>query len=187
MAAFRWTSQTTEAAQLVADAELNYPQIAEKVGVARETLYNWRQKPEFLARVREHVEEFREHVRRRGIADRERRVDALHDRWRKLQKIIEARALAYAKDAHGADTGLLCQTIRWEGKGDDARAVIEYELDAALLRELREHEKQAAQELGQWSEKREVSGPDGGPISLTELSTHDLNALGKIARKLDPG
>lgn len=45
--------------------------------------------------------------------------------------------------------------------------VYEYELDTGLLKELREHEKQAAQELGQWTERKELSGPDGGPIPVS--------------------
>lgn len=34
--------------------------------------------------------------------------------------------------------------------------VQEYAVDAPLLRELREHERQAAEELGEWREKGEV-------------------------------
>ena len=36
--------------------------------------------------------------------------------------------------------------------------VAEYAVDVALLREIREHEKQAAIELGQWTEKQEHTG-----------------------------
>jgi hypothetical protein len=41
--------------------------------------------------------------------------------------------------------------------------VEEYQVDTGLLKELREHEKQAAQELGQWSEKARV---EQGPIEV---------------------
>lgn len=196
MAAFRWTPETIEAAQLVADGELAYAEIAEKLGVGRMTVWNWRQNPEFMARVNDHVEEYASVVRRRGIARLERRVAALNDRWRRMQQVIEARAKAYEKDTHGAATGLLVQKIRWEGKGEDATAVIEYELDAALLKELREHEKQAAQELGQWTEKKEVTGPDGGTaktIDLKGLSDDELATLERLSDRItrpvavDPG
>jgi hypothetical protein len=35
-----------------------------------------------------------------------------------------------------------------------------YKVDTRLLAELRNHEKQAAEELGQWSEKRELPGDE---------------------------
>jgi hypothetical protein len=41
--------------------------------------------------------------------------------------------------------------------------VDEYAVDGVLLKELREHEKQAAQELGQWSDKAKV---EQGPIDV---------------------
>ncbi len=43
------------------------------------------------------------------------------------------------------------------------------EFDPTLYRELRELEKQIAQDVGQFAEKREISGPDGGPIPITTL------------------
>jgi hypothetical protein len=36
----------------------------------------------------------------------------------------------------------------------------------ALLGELRAHERQAAEELGQWTEKRELTGKNGGPLEI---------------------
>jgi hypothetical protein len=41
--------------------------------------------------------------------------------------------------------------------------VEEYQVDTRLLKELREHKKQAAQELGQWSEKARV---EQGPMEV---------------------
>jgi hypothetical protein len=186
MAAFRWTPQATEAAQLVADAELNYPQIAEKVGVTRQTLYNWRTHADFRARVEERIEEYREHVRRRGIAQLERRVDSLNDRWRRMLRVIEDRGQSPdMQEVAGGTTGLLVRTIKGVGSGDDFTLVNQYEVDTGLLRELREHEKQAAQELGQWTEKKELTGQNGGPIdfnlnmgNLTDDELRHLIALG---------
>jgi transposase-like protein len=177
MAVFRWSRPATLAAQLLAESELTYPEIAEKCGVVRQTLYNWRQQPEFKARVQEEIEEYVAVVRRRGIARLEKRVDALNDRWRRMQRVIEARAQTYADDAHGAETGLLCRTVRWEGTGDDRRAINEYEFDAALAREMREHEKQAAQELGQWTEKRELSGDPDHPVVVKVVKVATIEEL----------
>lgn len=121
MDASNWTAQTERAAQLIADAELTFGEIAEELDISPRTLWNWRQQPEFVARIEEHLEAFRVEVRRLGLAVRERRIKALNTRWRKLQ-----------------------------GAADKAPD------DLGILKELREIEKQAAQELGQWTEKHEV-------------------------------
>jgi hypothetical protein len=42
--------------------------------------------------------------------------------------------------------------------------VHEYEFDAALAKEMREHAKQAAQELGQLTDRHEHTGKDGSPL-----------------------
>ena len=70
------------------------------------------------------------------------------------------------QNAPGGKTGLM--SLDYKGKDAD-RAV--YKLDAALLKELRDLEREIAIELGQWAERREVSGPDGGaiPVSITDL------------------
>jgi hypothetical protein len=41
-----------------------------------------------------------------------------------------------------------------------------YAFDAALMKERRELRKQIAQELGEWTEKHELAGRDGGPIAI---------------------
>ena len=53
----------------------------------------------------------------------------------------------------GGTTGLLVKDY----KGKDADTLV-YKVDTGLLAELRNHEKQAAEELRQWSEKRELPG-----------------------------
>jgi hypothetical protein len=123
MSEFEWDNTKEQAAQLFADGELTDCEIAEKLSISRMTLYRWRQVKEFADRVEEHLETFRQEVRRLGLASRERRVRAVNTRWNKVSKIVEA-----------------------QGDGPDP----------ALLKELRELEKQAAQELGQWSEKHEI-------------------------------
>jgi hypothetical protein len=59
--------------------------------------------------------------------------------------------------------GLLVRTHKQLGSAEYPNIVEEYEVDTGLLKELREHEKQAAQELGQWSEKSNV---EQGPIEV---------------------
>lgn len=171
MQVLRISDKHTLAAQLLADGELTNNAIAERVGVTYQTLWNWRQHEDFAALVRENLARFRDDVRRRGIATPDRRVKALNDRWMRMQRIIEARAddPEYA-EAPGGSTGLLVMTMRQIGSGEDARLVREFAVDVGLLKELREHEKQAAQELGQWTEKHDMtSGGRTVPITTVEV------------------
>lgn len=158
MADFTWTEDQIEAAQLIADGNLTIVEIAEKFGVTRQTIYNWKQIPEFASRIEEHLEEFRQEIRRRGLASREKRIAALNDRWKRLQRLIEARADdPQMAEIPGGSTGLLVKTVKTRQVGElISETTVEAELDSVLLKELREHEKQAAQELGQWTEKHEV-------------------------------
>ena len=64
-----------------------------------------------------------------------------------MRMIIDERAVEMAGETAGGASGLLCRDY----KGKDADRAI-YKVDTGLLTEMREHEKQAAQELGQWQE-----------------------------------
>lgn len=165
-APFRWTAQREEAAILIAHDRLTHKQIAEQVGVEeRKTLYRWQQHPEFSQRVAEIRAEYRKAVLERGIANVTVRIAALNERHQLLQRIIAERADAYEmQDVPGGSTGLLTRELRSMGTGQHQTVIEEYKVDTGLLNELRQHEKQVAQELGQWTEKRELTGKDGAPL-----------------------
>jgi uncharacterized protein YerC len=165
--AFNWSRRTERAALLVAQDEQTDTAIAASVGVSQVTIERWKRHPEFAGRVQEHRDLWREQIEAKGIADRQNRVDALNDRWHRMQQVIEERA-SDQTTAHvaGGSTGLIVRDVKGVGKGDDFQLIDIYSVDTGLLRELREHEKQAAQELGEWSEKREISGPGGDPIEV---------------------
>jgi hypothetical protein len=166
---FRWTRKSENAALLIAEGELSDEKIAERVGAGRTTLFEWRRHPDFAARVQAHLDEFRAAVRRRGIAIVENRVRALQDRWERMQRVITERAASpQMQDVPGGRTGLLVHNVKSIGGGVHAERVDLYELDAALLKELRDHEKQAAQELGQWTEKSDVTS-DGKAFALLPI------------------
>lgn len=150
-----WTRKTEQAALLVAQDTQSDEGIAAACGVSKVTLEAWKKRPDFAARVQAHVAAFAEAIKGRGIAERQNRVDALNDRWRKMRAVIEERAAAHADEAPGVGTGLLVRQEKQLGAGRNAVRVVEFVVDTGLLNELRQHEKQAAQELGQWSEKRE--------------------------------
>lgn len=87
------------------------------------------------------------------IAKLRNRMQRLNRRWEKGHEVIEARAADPAmQNVPGGPTGLLVRTYKQIGVGRDAETVEEYAVDTATLRELREMEKQAAQELGQWND-----------------------------------
>jgi transposase-like protein len=162
---FRWTKKTNEAARVIALGGLTYVEIARRFGVHLQTLVNWRAHPEFKIRIAELEEEFRQVVRARGVAMLEKRVEFLNERWEKMREVIEERALAQDMEGvAGGRTGLVVKSVKSVRRGDDFELVPIYEVDTGLLRELREHEKQAAQELGQWTEKREVGGSEVNPV-----------------------
>lgn len=160
-----------KAAQLVALDALTDEEIAAQVGISRSTLKRWKAEPEFMADVESFLEAFRAKVRRQGIAILERRVQSLNNRWRRLEEVMRARAEDPSmQHVPGGNTGLLVRTYKQIGSGESAQIMEEYEVDAALLREFREHEKQAAQELGQWIDKKEHAGVKGSPlIAISEI------------------
>jgi hypothetical protein len=61
-----------------------------------------------------------------------------------MRRLIEARAKDLA-EIPGGDTGMIVKDL----KGRNADQPV-YKFDAALVAELCRHEKQAAEELGQW-------------------------------------
>lgn len=168
---FSWTTKSEDAARLVAEDIETDEQIAAALEINRRTLTRWKAHPDFSARVQQHIEAFREATLRRGIADRVKRVAALHDRWKRMQRVIAERAEDGTHgDVAGWTTGLLVHTVKGVGRGEDFQLVDLFEVDTGLLRELREHEKQAAQELGQWTEKHDhtTAGKPFQPISIVE-------------------
>lgn len=184
---FLWSQASAEAAMLLAEDRLTDAAIAKRVGVGRTTLHTWKQHPAFSAKVTEHYNELIERARRRGIARFDRRMDAYEDRHKRMSALLRERAKDMKGEIAGGGTGTMVRTpkrvnvhITTVVVDEDGEQVskessttreelYEYQFDAALMRELRELEKQVAQDTGQWSEKREVSGPDGGPIPITTI------------------
>jgi hypothetical protein len=178
------TNQEIDAAQHLADGRLTNQEIAEKIGVDRGTLYRWGKRPDFAAHLESLHEVYRQQVLRRGIAVKERRIAALNDRHLRMQRVIEARADDPARqDVPGWTTGLLVHDVKTAGVGEAATVVDLYAVDTGLLKEIREHEKQAAIETGQWTEKRELSG--GVNVVLSSLDAGLEKVYGHIGP--DPG
>lgn len=154
-----WNSKHERAAELVALGVLTEPQIAAEVGCSERTLRTWKHDQRFLVRVEHHLAVQRAAVEAEGIANRQNRVRSQNDRWQKMLTVFAERAAdpTFAR-VPGWQTGLLVHTVKGVGRGEYFQLIDLYEVDTGTLRELRELEKHAATELGQWTEKQETSG-----------------------------
>lgn len=104
-------------------------------------------------------------------------MNALEYRWQKIQQVIEERAADPSMTKiPGGKTGLIVRQIKAVGSGAGMKILREYVIDAGLLKELRAHEQQAARELSQWVNKREVTGEDGNAIEI------NVNDVGKESK-----
>jgi len=104
-------------------------------------------------------------VVKQEITERNARVSALQDRWQRMRRIIDERAAEpIMATVAGGRTGLLAHTKKAIG----AEVYDLFEIDVAMLREMRGIEQQAAQEMGQWQERSQVAQVwDGRLESLT--------------------
>jgi hypothetical protein len=156
-AEWKWTKQREEAARLLAEDRATNEAIASKLDIGLRTLLDWKTVPEFAARVKEHVEAYRDACMAEGIADKRNRVRRLSETHRGLLQVIAERADdPDMLEVSGGTTGLLVKTVR-RSKGSNDVWFESAVIDKALLSELREIEQQAAKELGQWSEKVDLT------------------------------
>lgn len=164
------------------------------------------------ARIRAHEEALQASVRNRGIAEKQRRVDVLNDLAGRLLRTLEARAADPSlQHIPGGPEGVLVRQVKAvkvyasggdrlpRDEGEDpgepvyptkqVRLVAEYAVDTSTLAELRATLKQAAQEVGEWTERRELTGKDGGPLEvshrpdLSALSLEELRELEHLAQR----
>ncbi len=154
---FKWNAKRVAAAEALAEDERTDTEIAAGLGVDRKTLWLWKTRPEFRARVEEIAAKLGDLATRHAVGRRARRLAWLDERAEKMRRVLEQRAAdPQFEGVAGGDTGLMVHTVKGVGKGGDFKLIDLYEVDTGLLKEMREHEKQAAQELGQWVAKGEV-------------------------------
>jgi transposase-like protein len=175
---FVWTEPRKQAVLLVAEDDLSDTEIAARVGVHRATLDRWKQHPDFAAQVAHHIEDLNRAMTRLAIAKKHKRVTELNALHEKALRVIEQRGAEYQamaeEDAQqptitplrqmigdrsvpaGGETGLLVRQLKQIGAGRTAQLVEEFAFDAALVKEIRALQEQAAKELGQWVDRSEV-------------------------------
>lgn len=112
------------------------------------------------ARIHELQETFSAAVIALEISSRNERVKVLQAQLDSMLAVQRGRMTMYADDPHGC-TGQMAKDYR----GKDADRPI-WKFDAALVAQIANVLKQAAIEIGQWSEKREVA-IEGGILGLT--------------------
>jgi hypothetical protein len=115
------------------------------------------------------------------ISSRNARVQALQDRWDRLRRVITERAAAPEfADVPGGSTGLLCVTY----VGKDADRPV-YRVDTAILAELRNHERQAAEELEQWKTRTVVEATVAiSPVAIALSQFMSTEQLKELKRKI---
>jgi hypothetical protein len=111
-------------------------------------------------------------IKARGIAEKQNRIDAANDRHQRMQRVMDERAAdPFYADVPGGSTGIVLKRLKnvthaYEKDPDDPNSKAhqvtverwEVEDNVALLREMREHEKQVAQEVGDWQEQVQIDG-----------------------------
>jgi hypothetical protein len=170
----------------LAEDDLTDEAIAEVVGVTKRTITNWKQDPEFAALVGEYHGQIIAQALKLPIAKKHYRVATLNMIHDRTLQAIEHRASAYQMDdsplSHAvrvfgddappeASTGLFMAKRSISATG---KPVTDWVFDSALVKEIRELEKQAAQELGQWSEQSKVEVDGGMRLEIVGMADEDL-------------
>ncbi len=185
---FEWTPEKERIVTLLAEGELTDREIVQQFSIHIRTLYRWKNVPVFALRVEEEKRALGDLALRYAIGKRERRIKNLNDRLERMHQVIRDRAAEpEMADVPGGPTGLMVRTKKGIGAGENLQIFDEYAVDTGLLKELREHEKQAAIECGQWAERREMTGPNGGPVPVTFIEIGASDARPAVDRSSEQG
>lgn len=152
------------AAWMIADARMIDADIAEQLRISRQTLFVWRLDDAFMAQIATYREEINRAILSYGSAVKENRIRDMQERLDRMRALVAARAVVgehrAARNAGdpGENTGIIAEAPA-------GRTTI-MATDHALLREIRELEKQIAMELGQFQQKVDVT-TGGQSIAFT--------------------
>src|SRR5580658_3804193 len=157
---WKWTNRREKVARLVAEDILPDREIARQGGINPSSLYIWRTKPEFMARVDQLVNGYRKRIRSTSIAVVENRIARMVRKLEQIDKVEAERARIYGgerfKDAiPGGGTGIV--VIRRYRQVTDPTTGRKQHLpitavDTDVVNTEMAILKQAAQDLGQWNE-----------------------------------
>lgn len=161
-------SKKHKAAIHLAEGYLSERAIARELNIARSTLQEWKQEPDFIEVQTEYEQIIRADCLNLSIANKLDRLQTLDMLYRKGKEIIRARQERYGRELAEAEspenatrrffgddtppeaaTGLMVRNVTMSATG---QKVVNWAYDSALAKDLKDTEKQAAQELGQWDE-----------------------------------
>jgi hypothetical protein len=171
-----------QAAFLVAEDRHSDSKIAEICGISERALGKWKNRPEFAERVEELTAIFADRVLKFGLARRERRLTVLSDMHERMLRVIDERSNdPELATIPGGRTGLVVGRQRGIRNGAGLQLIQHYEVDVALLRELRATEEQIARELGQ-RDKPEDDNVDQEDLVRRLKMAHQRMAALKLQR-----
>lgn len=144
------STRMEKAARLVAEDDLTDENIAVEVKISKRQLENWKQLPEFRARVKEHITQITEQILSSGYCRIDKRVELLGKNINRLESIIKAQASSDEVSGQpGAETGLIFRKDVPTRFGTTK----EYSVATSILAEERAILKHIAQETGDWVER----------------------------------
>ncbi|HUV68967.1 MAG TPA: hypothetical protein VMW15_04840 [Terracidiphilus sp.] len=152
------------AARLAYSGNLTDEQIAQRVQRSRKTVNTWKQSDIYKRETARLAEIARTQNANVLLRNRDYRLEKLQDRHDRLLTVIQERA-KYPELAKvpGGKTGALVLEPRTVA----GEKVVVAKFDAALFREIRDLERQAAEECGQYGEASEDAGRRGS-VRLSE-------------------
>ena len=167
-----WDKTRYKAARMVSLGGLTNDEIGKRLGVSARQIQRWKATPEFAREVDHWVGEWRKRVKESGAAVKEVRLARLNRRLALMDQVVRERAAKLAGKAPGGSTGLVICQLKSIGAGDESQVVEEFLVDTGILREMRLHEEQVAHEMGDWVDRKELSGPGGQaiPVAVTALA-----------------
>lgn len=165
---WQWSGRKDKAARFLAAGEKTLEEICAIIYASRRQLFNWRQQPEFSERVEKYRKIYGENAERLAIGHKLNRLRTYNTIDARIKSVIDARAghPDYEK-VPGGRTGLMARNLKVLGSGIGASVIEVFEFDAALVKELREVNKQAAMELNQW--------PQSGGSSVNVFNQNNNN------------
>lgn len=179
---WEWTKARLTAVHLLAEGQLSQEKIAAKCGVTTVTIRAWCQVDEFATKLRQAMQAFDMQAMSHGYARQSVRLTLLSNLIDRQKIIVEERAKAHGK-LTGGSSGLVAHEVRSVGVGENATLEDFVSFDGSLNREMRATLAQIAEETGQVSSKVELSGPGGGPISITVTVLDDIVSLVEEAKR----
>lgn len=179
-----------KAAIYLAEDELTDRELCKSLNISTSTLHEWKQDADFQSVVDHYRSEIVADTLKLPIARKYERVKTLNDvhdgllfikatRSRRIREelaegdsaVNATRRIFGDATPEEAASGLM---VREESMSASGKKVVNYKLDSALIKAITDVEKQAAQELGQWTEQSSVEQTGGMRIEIVGIADEDM-------------